>query len=239
MSIASTANEHSEEFRPAFAAVADKSRNGHSRYQPLNISYKWERNLPVPLPADGEQSLGQLSVIMSCFGAMNDRGEPPRIAGGRDRYRIVKIAEGAGRLMVTKRRVVALLSSAEAVTGQVSPARNNLLALVMALDEIDAVTLSRRPAAFGGKLKESGTSVEDTSHAAVLKIERAMDIRGEAPIGVGAGSPLSRLASLIAETVAHARMALDIPDPERAALERVLKGEREADGHDLVARLRT
>jgi hypothetical protein len=238
MSVASTANEHSEEFRPAFAVVSDKSRTGHGRYQPLNIGYRWVRNLPFPLPADDEQLLGHCSVMLSSFGAMNLNCEPPRVAGGGGNFRIVKIADGVGRLMVTNRRVVALLSNAQTVTGQVSPARGNLLALVMTLAEVDAVTLNRRPAAFGGKLKESGTSVEDTSHAAVLKIERAMDIRGEAPIGAGTGSPLSRLASLIAETAARSRRALDVPGPERDALDRVLNGERDADGHDLVARLR-
>ncbi|MCW2940946.1 MAG: hypothetical protein JWN00_3931 [Actinomycetia bacterium] len=237
MSVSQSANENSEQFKPAFARIKVSPRPGPVRYGPLGLRFQVTSRGSLALDLnETEEEMGRFAVILQAVGAMNAKGEPPAV-GGDGSYSITKIASGAAEFTVTSERLVFLMNKAESVTGKVDIGRGGVLALVMPIVDVECVSVRRGTSMFG-RVKERQTWIQQVSTTATIVIDGGIAIVEGGRVSSWKAVH-SRVAEVIVNAAARARLAQEaVNDEERDVLERALRGERRQEGDETIAALR-
>lgn len=223
--------DHLHEANPRMAFA----RDGSSSVPRLGVAVHASDQ---PLASGDEVEHGRFFGFVAIrTGVEPDSGVPMRTApADTTSMSLVEVATGYGVIVVTDRRLIGSMGG-ESRLADISPKGGQKLVWMMDYEDMDALTLVRRQGMVGG-VKERRVAITALHPMGVMvhEADSALQVVGDRVESrrLKTARPLFEAASRAA---AQHLLTRGPGDRDRGQLERVLRGEYETAGQDLVAQL--
>jgi hypothetical protein len=219
--------QNSGQFVPAFVLVrlAQEGRAGH--YPELDFHFSG----PHPTAVAGERELNRWVVYGGATFAATDAGEPIGPSGSSGR--LLRLFTGGAEVLLTDRRLLAVVIEGETIVGPVGGRSGHMLLLSYPLNHIESVGVDRKKRIFGG-VKETSLQITSISCLATLIFEDIIAESGPGPRGFQRfrGTKRDIVEAFVRPIVAARRPNADANDEKE--LQAVESGKR-IDGPDEFA----
>jgi hypothetical protein len=221
-------NQNSGRFIPAFVRVhfAEEGRAG--RFSEFDFHFFG----PHPTAADGERELNRWVVYGGGTFVATDAGEPFGQSGGSGR--MLQLFTGGAEVLLTERRLLAIVIDGETIVGPVGGRSGHMLLLSFPLNLIESVGVDRKPRMFGG-VKETRLQIMSVTFSpAALVFDDVIAESGPGPRGFQRfrGTKRDIVEAFVRPVIAARRPDADANDERQ--LQAVERGRR-IDGPDEYA----
>jgi len=186
----------------------------------------------APQAVGGEIEIARfMSQVIRAVMATSEDGLP--VGRSTKPYGMRQLCFGAGEVLVTNERVLAVVAIGESLVGDLDETRGNVLMVDFPHVQVETVELARKRKIFGG-VKDKHVRIAATTTPAVLDLEPAyvLDANSASPRKVD----YVACVDAVVRSACAVRLSRDgLGASERSRLQRVSDGARDADGDDSIA----